>query len=109
IVIAHEILDRAVREELPELLIELPGQRLVVDQHQGRLLGALDQIGHREGLARTGDPEQYLVLLARSHPSRKLLDRLALIATRPERGFEFESSHGGHLTTGLRAQFTFPS
>ncbi len=36
--VADEVLDRVVREELAELGVELGGQRLVVGQHEGRLV-----------------------------------------------------------------------
>ena len=40
VVIGDEILDRVLREEAPELAIELGGKRLVGRQHQSRALGA---------------------------------------------------------------------
>ena len=44
IVIADEILDRVLREELLELAVELRRQRLVGRQDQGRALGRLDHL-----------------------------------------------------------------
>ena len=109
IVVAHEILDRVMGEELPEFLIQLSSQCLVVDQHQRGFLGSLDQVRHREGLAGAGHPQQCLMLPAGLHPGGELLNRLALIPAGREGGFELERSHGGHLTTGLRTPFMFPS
>ncbi len=90
IIIAHEIFDGVVGKKLPEFLVELTGQRLVVDQDQRRLLDAGDQVRHREGLARAGHPEQHVVPRAGLHPGGELLNRLGLIPTRRELGFQFE-------------------
>ena len=64
IVVADEIFHRVVGEKLFELLIELTCQRLVMDQHQRRLLHLRDHIGHGKGLAGTGHTEQRLVFSA---------------------------------------------
>ena len=42
--VAHEVLDRVVREELAELGVELGGERLVVGQDEGRLLVPRDGV-----------------------------------------------------------------
>ena len=64
VVIADEVADGVVREELLELAVELGGERLVVrhDQRGPPVLG--DHVGHRERLARAGDAQQRLVALA---------------------------------------------
>ncbi len=80
VVIADEILDGVRGEELLELVIELRGQRLVVRQDQRRPVRLLDHLGHREGLARAGNAQQHLVLLARRQPLHNLVDRPRLIA-----------------------------
>ena len=80
IVIGDEILDRVVREEAPELAIELRGERLVRRQDQRRPLRRLDDLGHREGLAGAGDAEQHLVALVLADPLDELADRLRLVA-----------------------------
>ncbi len=49
--VADEVLDGVVREELPELAVELGGQRLVVGKDQRGLVVPDDGLGHREGLA----------------------------------------------------------
>jgi hypothetical protein len=64
VVVGHEVLDRIVWKEAGHLGVELGRQGLVGGQHQGRALQALDRVGHGEGLARAGDPEQHLVALA---------------------------------------------
>ncbi len=74
VVIGDEILDRVVREERLELVIELRRQRLVVRQDQRRAVQVLDDLGHREGLARAGNAQQYLVLLAVGDAARERLD-----------------------------------
>ena len=51
VVIADEIFDRVVREEAPELAVELGGQRLVGREHERGPLGRLDHLRHGEGLA----------------------------------------------------------
>ena len=58
VVVADEVLDRGVGEELAELVAELRRQGLVVGDDQRRALQALDRRGHRERLAGPGRPEQ---------------------------------------------------
>src|SRR3546814_21158496 len=58
IVIADEIFDRVVGKEAIELAIKLRGEDLVGRQDQRRALQRLDHLGHREGLARSGDAER---------------------------------------------------
>jgi hypothetical protein len=60
VVVADEVLDRVVREELLELLVELRGQRLVVRHDEGRLLDGLDQFGRGVGVVddQTAEPGQ---------------------------------------------------
>ena len=101
VVVTHEILDGVSGEKLSEFVVQLAGQCLVVNQHQSRLLDTLDQVGHRKGLAGAGDAEEDLVLLAGPHSGGEFLDRLTLVPTRGERGFQlelFHLGHGGHLT-----------
>ena len=47
---------------------------------QGRLAEVADDVGRREGFARTGDAEQGLVPVARLEAFRQLGDSLALVA-----------------------------
>ena len=60
VVVADEVLDPVLREQLPELGRELRGQRLVGREHQRRPLRLRDHVGDREALARAGDAEQRL-------------------------------------------------
>ena len=60
VVVGHEVLHRVLGEQLFELRAQLRRQRLVVRQHQRRPLHALDDVGHRKGLARAGHAQQHL-------------------------------------------------
>ena len=80
VVVGDEVLDRVVGEEALELAVELGGQRLVGGEHQGRALGALDHLGHGEGLAGAGDAEQHLVALVLAHAGHQLGDGGGLVA-----------------------------
>jgi hypothetical protein len=66
-----------------ELVVQLRGQRLVVRQHQRRPADRLDHLGHGERLARPGDAQQHLMLLAVAYASRQLRDGVFLISARP--------------------------
>ena len=61
-----------------------------------RALDALDDGGHRVGLAGAGDAQQHLAGHARLHACGERLDRLGLIALGLERGFEDKTAflHG---------------
>ncbi len=48
--VAHEVLDRVVREEVAELRVQLRGERLVVGEHERGPLDPLDDLCHRVGL-----------------------------------------------------------
>ena len=60
VVVADEVLDRVLREELLQLRVELGGERLVVREDERRPPGLLDDVRHRERLARAGDAEEGL-------------------------------------------------
>ena len=62
VVVADEILDRVVREEILELGGKLGGERLVVGDHECRALDLLDDLGHRVGLARSRYTQKGLVV-----------------------------------------------
>jgi len=64
VVVAHEVLDGVVGEEIPELSVELGGQGLIVSDDQRRPLNTLDDLGHDVGLASARSAEQGLVLIA---------------------------------------------
>ena len=93
VVIADEVADRVVREELLELGVELGGQRLVVRHHQRRLAVLGDHVGHRERLARAGDAHQRLVAVSVAQAPNQLLDRLGLIAGRLKWTDELKCRH----------------
>ncbi len=83
VVVGDEVLDRVVREELPELVAELRGERLVVRDHERRPLERLHRPGHRGRLAGAGRPEQRVETLACGQPFRDRRDRRRLVAGRP--------------------------
>ena len=95
--VADEVLDRVVREELAELGVQLGGQRLVVGEHERRLVVLLDDVGQRPGLARSGHAEQRLMALAGGEALAQALDGGGLVARRLERGDEFEVGHARSL------------
>ena len=57
VVVTHEVVHGIVGEELLELACELGCQRLIGCENERGHLQALDGLGHREGLARTGDAQ----------------------------------------------------
>ena len=69
VVVADEVLDLVVREELPELAGQLRGQALVRGDDQRGPLGLLDGPADRGALARAGDAEEGLVPLPARTPS----------------------------------------
>ncbi len=97
VVVAHEVLDGVLGEDLPELVRELRCERLVGRDDQGRPLHALDEMGDRERLARAGCPEEGDVLLTGLDAFDQLLDRLRLVAGRPELGRDLERGHGSSV------------
>jgi hypothetical protein len=94
VVVADEILDRVLREELAELAVQLRGQRLVGRKHDGRAAQPGDHVGHGEGLAGAGDAQQRLEHLAVAHALDQLVDRLGLVAGRRVRQEQLERRVG---------------
>ena len=92
--VADEVLDGVVREELPELAVELGGQRLVVGQDQRRPLVLLDGPRDRRRLARARGAQQRLVLHALAEAVGEALDGGRLVARGLEIGDEPEVGHG---------------
>ncbi len=84
VVVADEVLDPVLREELAELVGELGGQRLVGGQHERRLLHLLDQPGDGRRLAGAGDAEQRLESASTFYSVGQLRNGLRLIAGRLE-------------------------
>ena len=80
VVVGDEVLDRVLREELPELVAELGGEGLVVSDDERGALDLLDRPRHRRRLARPGGAEQGLKAIALVDRGRDLLDRARLVA-----------------------------
>ncbi len=95
VVVGNEVLHRVVGKQPAELLVELGGERLVVGQHQRGPLGALDQVGDGEGLARAGHAEQHLVALSRPQTSAQGLHGGRLIAGQLVVRYQLEMRHVG--------------
>jgi hypothetical protein len=79
VVVRHEVFDRVVRQQLPELLGELGGERLVGRHHQGGALQPLDQPGRGGALAGAGGAEQHHVPFTGAHPLFQILDGAGLV------------------------------
>ena len=80
VVVADEVLDGVVREELAKLAVQLRGQGLVGGEDDGRPPEPGDDVGHGEGLARAGDAQQRLEDFAVAHALDQLLDGGRLVA-----------------------------
>ena len=100
VVIAHEVLDGVVGEDLAELVGELRAEGLVGRNHQGRALDPFDQMGHREGLPRPGGPQERHLLLPRLDALDQLFDGVRLVTRRAELGGDLEGGHT-HASLGL--------
>ena len=84
VVVADEVFDRVVREELLELGGELRRKRLVVRDDERWALCLLDDIRHREGLAAAGDAHKRLVRQSLVNSGDGLRDSVRLVARRLE-------------------------
>src|SRR5215218_9541576 len=82
VVVADEVLDGVVGEELGELAGKLRGERLVVRDDERRTTGLLNNAGHSMGLPRTGDAEQGLRLHTRVQARCELLYGPRLVTCR---------------------------
>ena len=80
IIIGDKVLHRIVREKLFHLRIKLRRQRLIVSDHQRRLIELLDHIRHRKRLTGSGHSKQRLKLIPLFKSLHQLLDRLRLIS-----------------------------
>ncbi len=67
-------------EKTLELVVELGRQGFVVGHDQGGAVGGFDHLGGGESLARSGDAEQNLVLLAIEDAAGEGIDGLCLVA-----------------------------
>ena len=104
VVEADEILNRVFRKEGLELVVELCGKHLVVDQHQRGPLPALDDIGHRVGLPGAGDAEQHLMPMVLLQSIHQRLVGLGLIPGGLKLGAELER-HRGSSVKNVRRPF----
>ena len=93
VVVADEVLDLVVGEELPELRGQLRGQRLVGGDDQRRLLDLLDGPADGGALAGAGDAEERLVALAGTYALREGRDGSRLVAGRLVVGHHAELGH----------------
>ena len=99
VVIGNVILYCVLREETFELAIELRGQRLVMAQHEGRLVHLGHNVSDGERLARPGDAEQRLCGFAGQHAVRQLPDGIGLVARGSIIGNQFEFVHADKVST----------
>ncbi|OPY89290.1 MAG: hypothetical protein A4E73_03119 [Syntrophaceae bacterium PtaU1.Bin231] len=103
VVVTDEILDGVVREKGLELAVELGGQGLVVGDDQRRSPDPLDDLRHGEGLSRSRDPEEHLVLGPFLDAPHQFLDRPGLIAPGFKLRHHAEIRHP-RLRAGILAQ-----
>ncbi len=82
IVVADEILDGVAREKRTEFVIELRGESFVVGDDERGAIQLLDHLGHGERLARAGDAEEHLMLVASRDTALDLRDGFGLVAAR---------------------------
>ena len=93
VVVGDEVLDGVLGEELPELVAQLRGERLVVGDHERGALELLHHPGHRRRLAGPGRAEERLTAVARAERLGELRDRLRLVAGRAVGGGHAEVGH----------------
>ena len=91
--IADEIFDGVVREEVPELRVQLGGQGLVVGEDKGRAIRRFDDFCQGERLAGACRPEQRLVPLALCDPLTQARDRGRLVTGGLKGRNELEVGH----------------
>src|SRR6185436_16712817 len=110
VVVGDEVLDGVSWQKLAELVAELRGERLVVRDHERRLLHLLDDPRHRRGLAGARRTEQRLVALAPLDRAGELLDCRGLVSGGPVGGRCLELGHprtsvarGRFVTSGFTA------
>src|ERR1035437_2123467 len=99
--VADEVLDGVVRQEFAELGVQLRGQRLVVRQHDRRLLVPLYDLRNGVGLATAGDAQQRLMAQTPGQAFAQFLDRIGLVAGRLEVGNEPKIGHFDLVSVGV--------
>ena len=98
VVVGDEVLHGVVGEELAELGVELPRQRLVGRHHQRRPIHPLDHARHAKRLPAARDAQQRLVGVAALDALHQLLDGARLVAGGLELGDQAKAL--GHRRTG---------
>ncbi len=93
VVVADEVRDGVMGEEVAELRVELGSQRLVVGQDEGRPLCLLDNVGDGERLARARRAQQRLELVAAIHPGHQPFDGHRLVARCREVRYQLKVRH----------------
>ena len=93
VVIGDKVFHRIVRKKLAQLGAELCGKGFVMGEHQRRPLGLLDDVGHGEGLARTGHAHQGLLGQAVLYALDQLRHRLRLVARHFVRADDLKFRH----------------
>ena len=88
VVVADEVFDSVVGEEVLEFAVELGGEGLVGRKDDRRALGFLDDAGHGEGLAGAGGAEEDLVVFALPDAAGEFGDRGGLVAGSLKFGFK---------------------
>lgn len=91
--LGDKILHRVLREKFLEFPIKLPGQRLVVGDHQRRPVQGLDDIRHGEGLAGAGHAKKRLELIALLKAVHQLSNSRGLVAGGGVFRYQFEMIH----------------
>ena len=116
VVVADEVLDGVVGQQLAELVGQLRGQRLVGRHDERGALHLLDEPGRGGGLAGAGGAEQHGVVLPRPHSAREVGDGRRLVARGLEVGDDLEGCQatlevGGraHAPTVCRATDRWPA
>ncbi len=103
VVVGDEVLDGVLGEELPELVAELRGERLVVGDHERRALELLHDPGHRRRLPGPGRTEERLSAVPGAKRLGELRDRLRLVAGRAVGGGHAELGHSVERSNGPNA------
>ncbi len=82
IVVADEVFDRVIREELAKLREELSSESFVMAENQRRLVHLLNNVCHRVGFSGPGRTQKNLSSLAVPQAANQCLDGSRLIAGR---------------------------
>jgi hypothetical protein len=93
VVVADEIFDGVIREELFELAVELGGQRLVVAHDQRGPVDGLHHLRDGKGLAGAGGPQQRLMPVALTQARHQPFDGGRLVAGRLKIRYKLKIRH----------------